>query len=141
MAQDEDTKNYISKMLQDLDGYSLPPGPVLLNPTTFLSGAIAELVTKTPYVQKTKTINEIWNIFKSEKNTKIEDTIVAAYGNKATDTKAYVDAGLPYKSIYIVNPEGELRNEHTGEITSYGEQAQNIDTIYPRLWNSLKYTD
>jgi len=133
MAQDEDTKNYIFKMLQDLDGYSLPPGPVLFSPVTFISGVIAEVVTKTPDVQKTKTMKEIWNIFKSENNTKIEDTIVAGYGNKPTDTKAYVNTGLPLNSVYIVNPQGELKNEGTGDITSYEEQVQNIDSLYPRL--------
>ena len=133
MAQDEDTKNYIFKMLQDLDGYSLPPGPVLFSPTTFISGVIAEVVTKTPDVQKTKTMDEIWNIFKSEKNTRIENTIVAGYGNKPTDTKAYVNSGLPLNSVYIVNPQGVLKNEGTGDITSYEEQVQNIDVLYPRL--------
>jgi len=133
MAQDEDTKNYIFKMLQDLDGYSLPPGPVLFSPTTFISGVIAEVVTKTPDVQKTKTMDEIWNIFKSEKNTRIENTIVAGYGNKPTDTKAYVNSGLPLNSVYIVNPQGVLKNEGTGDITSYEEQVQNIDALYPRL--------
>ena len=135
MAQDEATKSYISSMLQDLDGYSLPPGPVLLTPTTFISGVIAEVVTKTPDVQKTKTINEIWNIFKSEKNQRIEDTLVAGYGNKPTDTTAYANSGLPLSTVYIVNPQGVLKNEGTGEITSYGEQVQKIDTLYPKLWN------
>ena len=133
MAQDEDTRNYLFKMLQDLDGYSLPPGPIFLSPTTFTSGVIAEVITKTPYVQKTKTIDGIWNVFKSEKNTRIENTIVAAYGNKPTDTKAYVNSGLPLNSVYIVNPQGELKNEGTEEITSYEEQVENIDTLYPKL--------
>ena len=59
MAQDEDTKAYIFNMLQDLDGYSLPRGPVLFSPITFISGLIAEVVTKTPDVQKTKTMNDV----------------------------------------------------------------------------------
>jgi len=133
MAQDEDTKAYIFNMLQDLDGYSLPRGPVLFSPITFISGLIAEVVTKTPDVQKTKTMNEIWNIFKSENNTKIEDTLVAGYGNKPTDTKAYINSGIPLASVYIVNPQGVLKNEGTGEVTSYEEQVQSIDTLYPSL--------
>eukprot|EP00092_Neocalanus_flemingeri_P014105 GFUD01015214.1.p1 GENE.GFUD01015214.1~~GFUD01015214.1.p1 ORF type:complete len:335 (+),score=71.34 GFUD01015214.1:212-1216(+) len=133
MAQDEDTKEYIFKMLQNINGYSLPPGPVLFSPITFLSGLIAEVVTKTPDIQKTKIMNEIWNMFKSQNNTNIEDTIVAGYGNKATDTKAYVNSGIPLEAVYIVNPEGELKNEGTGDVTSYEEQVQNIETLYPIL--------
>ena len=56
MAQDEDTKSYLFQMLQNLDGYSLPPGPVLFSPVTFISGLIAEVVTKTPDVQKSKNM-------------------------------------------------------------------------------------
>ena len=133
MAQDEDTKEYIFKMLQNVNGYSLPPGPVLLSPITFISGLIAEVVTQTPDVQKTKTVNEIWNIFKSQNNTEIEDTIVAGYGNKATDTKAYVNSGIHLDAVYIGNPEGELKNEGTGDVASYKEQVQSIDTLYPTL--------
>ena len=71
-------------------------------------------------------MNEIWDIFKSQNNTEIEDTIVAGYGNKATDTKAYVNSGIPLDAVYIVNPEGELKNEGTGEVTSYKEQTCEI---------------
>merc|ERR1719495_1145632 len=96
-------------------GYSLPPGPVLFSPITFISGLIAEVVTRTPDVQKTKTIKEIW------------DTIVAGYGNKETDTKAYVNSGLALDTVFIVNPEGQLKNEGTGAVTSYNEQVENVD--------------
>ena len=133
MAQDEDTKDYIFNMLQNQNGFSLPPGPVLFSPVTFLSGLISEVVSKTPDIQKTKTVTEIWNIFKSANNTDISDTIVAGYGNKATDTKAYFNSGIPLHTVYIINPEGELKNERSGEVTSYNQQVQNIDTLYPSL--------
>lgn len=133
MAQDEATKDYIFKMLQNLDGFSLPAGPVLFSPTTFISGLIAEVVTRTPDVQKTKTINDIWEIFKSENNTKIDDTMVAGYGNKETDTKAYVNSGIPLSKVYIVNPEGILKNEGSGAVTSYEEQVENINDLFPPL--------
>ena len=133
MAQEEVTKDYIFKMLQDINTFSLPVGPVLFSPTTFISGLIAEVVTKSPDIQKTKTMDEIWKLFKSKNNTRVEDTIVAGYGNKATDTKAYVNSGIPLSSIFIINPDGVLKNEGTGEITSYHEQIQKIDDIFPDL--------
>ena len=74
MAQEEDTKKYLFKMLQNQSGYSLPMGililihypymnhvlmsfilgPVLFSPFSFITGLIAEVVTKSPDVQKTK---------------------------------------------------------------------------------------
>lgn len=58
------------------------------------SNPIGQVVTKTPDIQKTQTIEELWNLFnKDEPQT--SDTIVAGYGNKETDVKAYSNAGLP----------------------------------------------
>ena len=84
----------------------MPVGPLLFSPTNLMSGIIAEVrhkvlsnpigqvVTKTPDVQKTQTIEELWHLFhKDEPQT--SDTIVAGYGNKETDVKAYSNAGLP----------------------------------------------
>jgi len=134
MAQDEDTRSYLFTMLQDVDGSSLPLGPVLMSPTTFMSGLISEVVTGTPDVQKTKTVNDIWSLFQIDpSNTKIGDTIVAGYGNKETDTRAYTNAGIPLNTIYIVNPEGQLKNEGTGNMSSYTEQAEHVNSLYPEL--------
>ena len=54
MAQVEETKKYIFRSLQNQQGYSLPMGPVLFNPVTFISGLVTEVVTKAPHVQKIK---------------------------------------------------------------------------------------
>ena len=79
MAQEEDTKKYLFKMLQNQSGYSLPMGililkssslshshilinfilgPVLFSPFSFITGLIAEVVTKSPDVQKTKVTDK-----------------------------------------------------------------------------------
>merc|ERR1719186_1663814 len=114
-------------MLQDLNtGFSIPPGPVILSPVTFLSGLFKEVVYKTPYIEKSKWIDEMNNIF-------VGDAIVGAYGNKETDTKAYQNSGVPLERVWIVNPEGVLKNVGTEEETSYPDQAENVDTLYPKI--------
>ena len=55
------------------------------------------------------------------------------YGNKETDVKAYTNCGLPRERIYIVNTYGELKNEGSGVVSSYQQQATAIDSIFPKL--------
>jgi len=131
MAQEEDTKGYLFSTLKNQEGKSLPAGPVIFSPTSFISGLIAEVVTGSPHVQKTKMIQELWATFKSENRTDINDVIVAAYGNKETDTKAYLQSGLSPQRVFIVNPQGELKNVGTGQVSSYQTQAEIIDTLFP----------
>jgi len=132
MAQEEDTKAYLFSTLKNKEGKSLPPGPVIFSPTSFITGLIAEVVTGSPDVQKTKMILELWSTFRSENRTDINEVIVGGYGNKETDTKAYLQAGLLPHNVFIVNTQGELRNIGTGEVTTYQKQADVIDKLFPR---------
>lgn len=133
MAQEDDTKKYLFQRLQDQGGYSLPPGPVLFSPVTFISGLITEVVTGSPDVQKTKTILELWASFRSENKTDINNVIMAGYGNKETDKLAYLGAGLRPGSVFIVNTRGILKNVGTGLVSSYKKQVENIGKLYHQL--------
>jgi len=132
LAQSEDSRKYLFNTLQNISGFSLPQGPVLMSPTSFISGLIAEVVTRTPAVQKTKTVKEIQEAFNN-----LPDTIVAGYGNKDTDKKAYEDSGISSERIFIVNPEGELTNIGTEEVSSYGEQVEQIHSLYPDILSKV----
>jgi len=133
MGQDEDTRNYLFQSLQKVEGFSLPPGPILFSPTTILCGFITEVVTKTPDLQKTQTVLQLWELFRKGEGSVISNTIVAGYGNKDTDTKAYINAGMDRGRVYLVNPKGELRNEETGLVSSYSDQVLQLDTLYPNI--------
>lgn len=126
MSQDEDTRSYLFSMLQNQSGFSLPPGPVIFSPVPFFTGLIAEVISKTPFVEKSKSIDEMNKIF-------VGDTIVGAYGNKETDTTAYQNSGIPLERVWIVNPAGDLKNEATKLVTSYAQQAEHVDELYPKL--------
>ena len=54
-----------------------------------------KVVTRQPDVAKTSLITKVWETFKENEKSLIGDTIVAAYGNKDTDVKGYVNSGLP----------------------------------------------
>ena len=133
MAHHKATRHYLFDMLKDQDGFSLPPGPVLPSPTTFLSALIAEVITD-PSVQKSKTIDGVFEVVRGNSNTKIDDIVMGAYGNKVTDTEAYTRSGIPRDKIWIVDPEGVVINQGTRETTSYGEQATNVDILYPKIY-------
>ena len=106
MAQEEDTKAYLFSTLKNQEGKSLPSGPVLFSPNSFISGLLAEVVTGSPHIEKTRMILELWSTFKSQNRTDINQVIVGGYGNKETDTKAYLEAGLLPSKVFIVNPQG-----------------------------------
>ena len=90
-------------------------------------------MTGRPDEMKTCLITKLWETFKEEERSEIGETIVAAYGNKETDVKAYTNCGLPKERMYIVNTYGELRNMGSGVVSSYNEQAAGIESIFPRL--------
>jgi len=139
-AMDDGTKNYLFNTIQEANPPSLPPGiyhlpagPLLLSPTNFIAGLITEVVTGRPDEMKTSLIRKVWGIFKEQEGKEIGETIVAAYGNKETDVKAYSNCGLPKEKMYIVNTYGELKNMGSGVVSSYQEQAAGIDSIFPKL--------
>ena len=109
MAQKEDSKTYLFSTLKNQEGKTLPPGPLISSPSSFISVLIAE-ISRTPHLQKTKNILELWATFKSKNRTDINEVIKGAYGNKETDTKAYLQTGLLSDKVFIVNPQGRKLN-------------------------------
>ena len=105
----------------------------MINPETSTHMFCFKVVTGRPDEMKTSLITKLWEVFKEEEKSEIGETIVAAYGNKETDVKAYTNCGLPKEKMYIVNTYGELRNMGSGVVSSYQEQAAGIDSIFPKL--------
>jgi len=131
MAMEEDTKSYLSGV-KNQEGKTLPQGPVFFSPNALITGLITE-VTGSPHLEKTSSLLDLWATFKSKNRTDINEVIQGAYGNKETDNKAYLQAGLLPHKVFIVNPSGELKNIGSGEVSSYQKQAETIDELYPFL--------
>ena len=126
IAQGEGTREYLFEELQDQDGYSLPMGPVFLSPRTFIGGVIAELSDPAP--MKTAMIKSVTDLF-----DRGAEVFCGAYGNKETDSRAYVQAGIDETKIFIVDTSSVLRRFSDGEITSYGNHEKQVDELYPKF--------
>ena len=123
IAFDQGTREYLFSHLQNGDGgYSLPLGPLFLN-----SSPTDRLGISDPSVIKIGVLKTFLNMF-----TKNHDTIVGAYGNKETDTTAYLNAGISPNKIYLLGKNSKILNVGTKQEYSYTELAYNVDRFYPK---------
>ena len=60
------------------------------------------------------------------------DVVVGAYGNKNTDTEAYLKSGIRGERVFLINENSKLINVATGNMSSYQLQAEAIDQFYPK---------
>jgi len=132
MALHEHTRNYIFNLLQEVGGssgqhYSLPDGPVFHLPRDLISS----ISDPAGADQKTAILFALWQCLKSHEEQDINEVIRGAYGNNAHDLMAYSRAGI--SNIFIVNTVGELLDISSGSYTSYSQQVEHLDQIFPRL--------
>ena len=109
--------NYREYLFETLDhtdgGHSLPFGPLFMSPKG-VAEALLDETLRGPQKQKEWK----WGM--------------AAYGsNKDTNLQAYLTASIPREDIYIVNDESVLENAKSGFQSSYDEQADNINELFP----------
>ena len=97
-----------------------------MSPKTFIEGSKDGLTD--PSTVKTATIRSITHLFDIKENV-----VVSAYGNKNTDTAAYMDAGISTNRIYLVNSDSILRRMNDGKESSYPEHARNVNQLYPKI--------
>ncbi len=113
-------------MLDDSDGgYSLPFGPVLMSPKTMAEAVIENFITG-PEFQKAATLKEVLSLFNSG-----PDTVAGAYGNKASDIRAYSAADIAPEKVFIVDTEGRLKSVKDGSISSYPTHSDRVNELYP----------
>ncbi len=126
-------KSHLILFLQTLDdtdgGHSLPFGPVFMSPKTMAEAALEAFVTGPEY-QKADTLKAVLSLFPGG----AEMTVSGAYGNKASDVRAYRAAGVPSDRVFIVDTEGRLRRVSDGREDSYNVHADRVDDLYPKLW-------
>ena len=112
--------------LQDQNGYSLPKGPVFMSPKTFAE-ALVDAMSDPSKVKATK-IQSVLNLFEIK-----QDVILGAYGNRNSDTKAYLEAGIHPNKIFIVNEKSVVRRVSDGKKMTYQDHVNNINNMYPKL--------
>ena len=118
--------NFLLQDLQDQNGYSLPKGPGFMSPKTFAE-ALVDAMSDPSKVKATK-IQSILNLFDLK-----QDVILGAYGNRNSDTKAYLEAGIATNKIFIVNEKSIVRRVGDGKKMTYQDHVNNINDMYPKL--------
>ena len=103
--------------LQAIKGFSLPYGPVFMSPKPIAEAALEGLTN--PEKQKTETLNGLFSLFDFG-----AESVDSAYGNKDSDTEAYLAAGVAPEKVFIVDEESVLMNVADGRRTSYRQEAQ-----------------
>uniref|UniRef100_F7AX37 phosphatidate phosphatase n=1 Tax=Ciona intestinalis TaxID=7719 RepID=F7AX37_CIOIN len=120
------TKDYLNWINQQ--GASLPPGPLLLSPTSLMIAFKREVIEKKPEKFKIECLKDIKALFPN-------NPFVAGFGNKTNDVCAYSAVGVPGNRMFTINHKGELKQEQlqTYTTTSYSGLGDTVDHFFPPL--------
>ena len=103
-----------------------------MSPKSFAE-ALVDALSDPSGVKATK-IQSFVNLFNIKQNV-----VIGAYGNRNSDTKAYLDAGIPRDRIFLVNSNSVLRRVSDGKKTSYHNHVVKVNEMYylkTCLWNN-----
>lgn len=108
---------------------------MILSPERLFSALKREVVDKNPEVFKINALSQITRCFGRDS----APAIIGGFGNKHTDANSYLAVGIPRQKIFIVNPEGQLRQEGSDEIWSYSKLNEMVEFMFPEVFNQNKY--
>lgn len=103
LCQSESTRNLIESLKQEK--YSLPKGPLLLNPNDLLSCFASEIYHKNSNEFKISSLNNLKCLFK-------ENPFYAGFGNRLTDLITYRTIGIDDNLIFIVDQNGFVNEDN-----------------------------
>ena len=122
---DKETKKYLFRRRSP---YNFPEGPVFFNPNTMIKALKMHFNSADSATRKTDTLKLLTDLFSHG-----SQVVVSAYGNKDSDTQAYANIGVPKNKIFVIDNQSVIKSVGTGELTSYKEQTEKLDQIYPPL--------
>ena len=127
IAFDLETRQYLFRTLKHSDAvYRMPEQPLFLTPAVLTQVAMDNAAEHTE--AKTATLRSLMELFKLRHNV-----VLGAYGNKNSDTEAYLNIGISRDRIFIINKQSKMTNVGTGQDTSYKQHANSIDKMYPAV--------
>lgn len=119
------TRSLLTDIVQESSD-RLPPGPVLLSPTSLFQSLHREVIEKKPEVFKIQCLNDVKSLFPEGAHP-----LYAGFGNRVNDVIAYKAVGVDPRRIFTVNPEGSLKNEYCQRwSTSYGNLFDVADHFF-----------
>ncbi|XP_071968200.1 phosphatidate phosphatase LPIN3 isoform X2 [Engystomops pustulosus] len=120
----EITKTFLQGVSED--NFTLPPGPVLLSPSSLFAALHREVIEKTPEHFKIACLSDIGQLFTEP------CPFYAAFGNRPNDVVAYREVGVPESRIFTVNPRGELTQELNSSFKStYAALRDLVNVMFP----------
>jgi len=119
--QGEEIRYHMFEVLQGINGYSVPEGPIFMAPKAY-DNSVTNVYKTMHLINFEQMFYEPQEVFKG------------AYGHISIDTDVYVDAGISTNFTFLIDSrDGKMYNLDTREETSYREQADIVDIIYPRM--------
>ena len=64
-----------------------------------------------------------------------DEIIMGAFGNRDTDTIAYMNVNISPEKIFVLDKDSNMVNVGTEIHLSYTELANTVDIIYPKIGN------
>ncbi|XP_075033731.1 phosphatidate phosphatase LPIN3-like isoform X2 [Mixophyes fleayi] len=120
----EITKTYLKGVSEG--GCTLPPGPLLLSPSSLFAALHREVIEKTPEHFKIACLSDIRQLFADP------HPFQAAFGNRPNDVLAYREVGVPESRIFTVNPKGELTQDQNSSFkSSYSALSDLVNFMFP----------
>jgi len=119
-TESQEIRSHLFESMRMINGYSVPMGPLFMAPRAF-----KDAVTN---VYKTMHLINFGELFYEQ-----EDVFRGAYGHVDNDVDVYMESGIKANFTYLIDNDGKMYNLDTKEETSYREQADVIDIIYPRM--------
>jgi hypothetical protein len=125
IGQSAITRQLLNKINQD--GFTLPPGPLLVTPTSLFTAFQKEVIEKKPEEFKISCLQDIKSLFGPDYNP-----FYAGYGNKTSDVRSYRTVGIPESRIFTINPQGEVKHEVSRTFqSSYSKLCDYVELIFP----------
>jgi len=104
----------------------LPPGPLVISPSSFFSTIRREVIYKRPEIFKLSALRDIKSMYEG-------NPFYAGFGNKESDAIAYISTGISTNKIFIVNPSSELFQYNSNFKKTYKELNQIVDLVFPQV--------
>lgn len=115
---------------------NLPPGPLLMSPDGYIKSFTREVIEKTPDQLKIKLLASVNEIFPNTKKP-----IIAGFGNRETDSIAYLRIKIAPERIFCINEKSIITNEKDKDFsTNYPEMLEKIEDFFP-LYHKLELSD
>eukprot|EP00079_Xenopus_tropicalis_P009146 XP_002932912.2 PREDICTED: phosphatidate phosphatase LPIN3 isoform X2 [Xenopus tropicalis] len=118
------TKSYLCGVNEG--GCTLPPGPLLLSPSSLFVALHREVIEKAPERFKISCLSDICQLFPDPQ------PFHAAFGNRPNDVLAYKEVGVPESRIFTVNTKGALTQELNPCFkSSYSALSELVNVMFP----------